>query len=266
VCVCACVRVKSVMSLCFMAVAVAIFAIGAGGFLADVQKFVIAPVERISALTSNLSDTLAFLAPNAGSVKSQTGQGGGDGTAAAGGGEDEDEDEVKRLGDQVQKMLELLQIGFGEAGSKIIEQNLSKGTEELQPMMPGQYVDEIFVGFIMLENFDAVTDVMEADIMLCALLTPSFRVRCVLCGVSVSRTPPFLVVATARGLAEQNSSFRFRGGCLSPADVTGTPTISASSCTTAWCRQGATRTRTWGVPFFACGRGPTVPPGASSRS
>ena len=63
-------------------------------------------------------------------------------------------------------MLELLQIGFGEAGTKIIEQNLTDETEELQPMMPGQYVDEIFVGFIMLENFDAITDVMEADVML----------------------------------------------------------------------------------------------------
>lgn len=182
---------QSVMSLCFMTVVVLIFGLGAGGFLADVQTYVIAPVERISALTSNLSSTLKFLAPNtsladdnkrkraldAATVVDSGGCCGGE--TAETDGVDEDDDDIKILGEQVQKMLELLQIGFGEAGTKIIEQNLTANTEQLQPMMPGQFVDEIFVGFIMLEHFDAVTDVMGADVMLYANYIGEFVHNCV---------------------------------------------------------------------------------------
>ena len=45
---------------------------------------------------------------------------------------------------------------------------MAGASEEIDPLIPGQFVDNIYVGFIMLENFGAVTDVMEEVIMLYA--------------------------------------------------------------------------------------------------
>lgn len=58
----------------------------------------------------------------------------------------------------------LLAIGFGEAGSKIIAENLSKG-DEINPMLDGQKMICIF-GFSDIRNFTDCTEVLEEGVML----------------------------------------------------------------------------------------------------
>jgi hypothetical protein len=141
---------QSTLSLFFMLFAVIIIGVGAGGFLSDVQDLVITPIERMTSSMSNLKRVLSFLNLDAEKIDVEGGS------------------EMDMLGNSIQKMIGLLNIGFGEAGTEIIEQNLGDDGDEIDPLIPGKFVDNIYVGFIMLENFGAVTDVMEEDIMLYA--------------------------------------------------------------------------------------------------
>ena len=58
----------------------------------------------------------------------------------------------------------LLAIGLGEAGSKIVAENLSKGNE-VNPMLPGQKMMCIF-GFCDIRNFTDATEVLQEGVML----------------------------------------------------------------------------------------------------
>jgi len=52
----------------------------------------------------------------------------------------------------------LLALGFGEAGSQIIAENMSKGGE-INPMLPGKKIMAIF-GFIEIRNFAPTTEIL----------------------------------------------------------------------------------------------------------
>jgi len=56
------------------------------------------------------------------------------------------------------KIGALLALGFGEAGSKIIAQNMSKGGD-VNPMLPGHKAMFIF-GFCDIRNFTDATEVL----------------------------------------------------------------------------------------------------------
>lgn len=140
---------QSIMSIAFMLISVLILAIGAGYFQSDIHECVIGPIETMTALTRNLKETLSFLSHDSANAANS------------------DTNEVLVLEQQIAKMLELLQVGFGEAGTSIIAANLSDGGE-LNAMKPGEMLDQLYVGFIMLENFGVVTQVMEEDVMLYA--------------------------------------------------------------------------------------------------
>ena len=58
----------------------------------------------------------------------------------------------------------LLALGFGEAGSNIIAKNMS-GSEDINPMMPGQKVICIF-GFCDIRNFTDATEELQEGVML----------------------------------------------------------------------------------------------------
>jgi len=47
---------------------------------------------------------------------------------------------------------------FGEAGSEIIAENMSKGGE-VDPMLPGKKMMAIF-GFVVINNFGVATEVL----------------------------------------------------------------------------------------------------------
>mmetsp|Transcript_32582 Transcript_32582/g.49821 ORF Transcript_32582/g.49821 Transcript_32582/m.49821 type:complete len:350 (+) Transcript_32582:1594-2643(+) len=62
------------------------------------------------------------------------------------------------------KIGALLALGFGEAGSKIIAQNMAKG-DDVNPMLPGQKIMCIF-GFCDIRNFTDATEVLQEGVML----------------------------------------------------------------------------------------------------
>ena len=62
------------------------------------------------------------------------------------------------------KIGALLALGFGEAGSKIIAENM-KGSGDVNPMLPGQKIMAIF-GFCDIRNFTDATEVLQEGVML----------------------------------------------------------------------------------------------------
>lgn len=58
----------------------------------------------------------------------------------------------------IMKIGALLAVGFGEAGSGIIAQNMSQGGE-VDPMLPGKKMLAIF-GFCDIRNFTDATEVL----------------------------------------------------------------------------------------------------------
>ena len=72
--------------------------------------------------------------------------------------------ETAVLEETLSKIGALLALGFGEAGSKIIAQNMEKG-DQVNPMLPG--IKEIFIfGFCDIRNFTDATEVLEEGVML----------------------------------------------------------------------------------------------------
>jgi hypothetical protein len=96
---------QSVMSLFFMLFAVLIIGLGASGFLSDVQDYVITPIERMTGSMNNLKRVLTFLNLESEKIDEEGGS------------------EMDVLGNSIEKMISLLNIGFGEAGTQIIETN-----------------------------------------------------------------------------------------------------------------------------------------------
>ena len=71
--------------------------------------------------------------------------------------------ETAILEQAIQKIGHLLTLGFGEAGSSIIAQNISSGGE-MNPMMAGHKIHAIF-GFCFVHNFSVCTDVLQEDVI-----------------------------------------------------------------------------------------------------
>lgn len=79
-------------------------------------------------------------------------------------GSNDAEYETQILEKAIVKIGHLLAIGFGEAGSKIIADNMTDGGE-LNPMMPGVKTFGIF-GFANIRNFLDITEVLQTKVML----------------------------------------------------------------------------------------------------
>lgn len=62
------------------------------------------------------------------------------------------------------KIGSLLAIGFGEAGSAIIAQNMAQGSGSVNPMLEGKKIIAIF-GFCDIRSFSEITDVLKTDIL-----------------------------------------------------------------------------------------------------
>ena len=72
--------------------------------------------------------------------------------------------ETEVLERTLNKIGGLLALGFGEAGSKIIANNM-EGGNEINPMLPGQKIIAIF-GFCDIRNFTDSTEVLQEGVML----------------------------------------------------------------------------------------------------
>lgn len=62
------------------------------------------------------------------------------------------------------KIGHLLAIGFGEAGARIIGENVKHGGD-INPMMPGSMMLGIF-GFCDIRNFTESTEVLQTEVMI----------------------------------------------------------------------------------------------------
>jgi hypothetical protein len=62
------------------------------------------------------------------------------------------------------KIGALLALGFGEAGAKIIAENMAH-TGDVDPMIPGNKVVAIF-GFCDIRQFTDTTEILQEDVML----------------------------------------------------------------------------------------------------
>ena len=71
--------------------------------------------------------------------------------------------ETEILESAITKISHLLALGFGEAGSAIIAQNMNSGGD-LDPMIPGQRIHAIF-GFCDIRNFTDTTEVLQTKVM-----------------------------------------------------------------------------------------------------
>jgi hypothetical protein len=56
-----------------------------------------------------------------------------------------------------------LALGFGEAGSKIIAENMGQ-SGDVNPMLPGQKLIAIF-GFCDIRNFTDTTEILQEQVM-----------------------------------------------------------------------------------------------------
>lgn len=61
------------------------------------------------------------------------------------------------------KIGSLLAIGFGEAGSAIIAQNMAQGSGSVNPMLEGKKIIAIF-GFCDIRAFSEITDILKTEI------------------------------------------------------------------------------------------------------
>lgn len=61
------------------------------------------------------------------------------------------------------KIGSLLALGFGEAGSNIIKDNIQSGSE-INPMLPGKKVMAIY-GFCDIRNFTDATEILQEGVM-----------------------------------------------------------------------------------------------------
>ena len=71
--------------------------------------------------------------------------------------------ETAILEQAIQKIGHLLTLGFGDAGSAIIAQNISSGGD-MNPMLPGQKTYCIF-GFCFVHDFSVATEVLQTDVI-----------------------------------------------------------------------------------------------------
>jgi hypothetical protein len=120
-------------------------------FSSDTDELVVRKISVIVDSVNKMSTTLKFLEdadPDTDEVVEQEQMG---------------EMETEVIETAMEKMSELLQIGFGQAGNTIISKNLM-GTGELNAMLPGQHVTAVF-GFCDIRKFSEITDVLRGGVM-----------------------------------------------------------------------------------------------------
>ena len=71
--------------------------------------------------------------------------------------------ETRMLENSIARICSLLSVGFGEAGTEVIAENMKRGGE-INPMIPGRKVVAIF-GFCDIRQFTDSTEVLQEEVM-----------------------------------------------------------------------------------------------------
>eukprot|EP00392_Amoebophrya_sp_AT5.2_P002930 g2935.t1 len=133
-------------------------------FQNDTQSLVIAPIEKMVNIIKQLAED-PLEPPNL--DEDDPGAEGGEGGSGLGKKRKKSKGpqlETTMLENTILKIGGLLQVGFGEAGAKIIGNNMMSGDGELNIMMPGSRVESVF-GFVDIRQFTDTTECLEEDVM-----------------------------------------------------------------------------------------------------
>ena len=125
---------------------------GAIVFSKDAQVFVIGPIERMMALVKKLAENPLESAAGDGHLM-------------------DDEQDVREQGYEtalleqtIERVGQLLQIGFGAAGAEIIGKNLNSEGGKLNAMLPGKKITAIY-GFCDIRQFTDTTECLQEEVM-----------------------------------------------------------------------------------------------------
>jgi class 3 adenylate cyclase len=133
---------EAFMNIIYMLVVSVIFALASLVFMMDLNHLVIEPTENMSGAMRMVSARLMDLG----------GEVGPDGEAAY-------------IESSITKIVSLLNVSFGAAGTRIVSANMSAGSSELQPLVPGAKVSGIY-GFCDIREFTASTEALRERIVL----------------------------------------------------------------------------------------------------
>jgi len=77
--------------------------------------------------------------------------------------DDDNQMETRMLENSISRICSLLAVGFGDAGSEIIAENMKRGGA-IDPMIPGKKMTAVF-GFCDIRQFTDTTEILQEDIM-----------------------------------------------------------------------------------------------------
>ena len=135
---------KNILQTCFI-----MLLLGAGtfGFSYDINRIVIAPVEGMVNLVNELkANPLADFSKMDRDKKLEKAY------------------ETKLLENTIKKIGTLMKVGFGEAGTRLIADNLNRDGE-LDPMVAGRKVKAIF-GYVCINHVDKIVEALGAESLL----------------------------------------------------------------------------------------------------
>mmetsp|Transcript_38360 Transcript_38360/g.46273 ORF Transcript_38360/g.46273 Transcript_38360/m.46273 type:complete len:879 (+) Transcript_38360:388-3024(+) len=121
---------------------------GAMMFNRDANILVLGPLERIFARVKEMSENPLSAAKK----KKEEEDDGGESM------------ETVILENAFNKICSLMAVGYGEAGSEIIAENMKSGGNSLDPMVPGRKIVAIF-GFCDIRQFTDTTEILEEGVM-----------------------------------------------------------------------------------------------------
>ena len=134
---------EATTQIMYMWFIIVIFAIASLVFMGDLQTMVIEPVEGMTKAMTMVTKSLIDL--------------GGSGTGSGG--------EAAYIEQSILKIVGLLNVSFGDAGTKIIQRNMKAGSSELSTAVPGEKVTAVY-GFSDIREFTATTEALNQDIVL----------------------------------------------------------------------------------------------------
>ena len=134
-------QAEAFTNIVYMLVVSAIFALASLVFMMDLNRLVIEPTENMSGAMRMVSEKLLDLG----------GEVGPDGEAAY-------------IESSITKIVSLLNVSFGAAGTRIVSANMKPGSSEIQPLVPGAKVSGIYA-FCDIREFTASTEALQERIV-----------------------------------------------------------------------------------------------------
>lgn len=128
-------------TITYMLFVMVVFGGGTTMFVNNIEVLVVNPIERMASALQNLSRTFAALSATS-----------------------EDEEELEFLSGCIVKMVDLLKVSMGEAGTEIVQKNMTSESDQLDPMVPGRRVTGYY-GFIDMRSFSVAMKCLQEDIM-----------------------------------------------------------------------------------------------------